>query len=78
MQLLMDELNNCMTTIDELSNAGKLKLRGKRDRELPFVSFSTVEIATEYFSERNKIGQCGYGPVYKIKIFLSVLPKKIR
>ncbi|CAL5339380.1 unnamed protein product [Camellia sinensis] len=65
MQLLMDELNNSVTTIDELSNAGNLMLREKKDRELPFVSFSTIEIATEYFSEKNKIGQGGYGPVYK-------------
>ncbi|KAF5945807.1 hypothetical protein HYC85_016035 [Camellia sinensis] len=65
MQLLMDELNNSGTTIDEFSNAGKLMLREKKDCELPFVSFSTIETATEYFSEKNKIGQGGYGPVYK-------------
>ncbi|KAI8022665.1 G-type lectin S-receptor-like serine/threonine-protein kinase B120 [Camellia lanceoleosa] len=65
MQLLMNELNNSATSIDELSNVGKLKLTGQKDRELPFVSFSTIEIATEYFSERNMIGQGGYGHVYK-------------
>ncbi|CAL5339382.1 unnamed protein product [Camellia sinensis] len=78
MQLLMDELNNCMTIIDELSNPGKLKLRGKKDRELPFVSFSTVEIATEYFSKRNKIGQGGYGPVYKYVTKQHLLDWKMR
>ncbi|CAL5400367.1 unnamed protein product [Camellia sinensis] len=51
MQLLMDELNNCMTTIDESSNAGKLKLRGKRDRELPFgVLINGQEIAIKRLS----------------------------
>ncbi|CAL5397113.1 unnamed protein product [Camellia sinensis] len=57
MQLLMDELNNCMTTIDELSNAGKLKLRGKRDRELPFgVLINGQEIAIKRLSSCSRQG----------------------
>ncbi|CAL5397115.1 unnamed protein product [Camellia sinensis] len=62
MKLLMEELNNSAATIDELSNERKLELKGKKHHELPFVRFSSTEIATGYFAEKNKIGQGGYGP----------------
>nr|ADQ37382.1 unknown [Arabidopsis lyrata] len=35
------------------------------DLELPLMEFSAVVIATENFSERNKLGQGGFGIVYK-------------
>ncbi|CAL5339388.1 unnamed protein product [Camellia sinensis] len=62
MKLLMEELNNSAATIDELSNERKLELKGKKYHELPFVRFSSIEIATGYFTEKNKIGHGGYGP----------------
>ncbi|XP_039155559.1 G-type lectin S-receptor-like serine/threonine-protein kinase At4g27290, partial [Eucalyptus grandis] len=37
----------------------------KEDLELPLFGLSTVAIATNYFSTGNKIGEGGFGPVYK-------------
>lgn len=31
-------------------------------------SFETIKIATDYFSEANKLGQGGFGAVYKVRI----------
>ncbi|KAM3704440.1 hypothetical protein ACB098_03G003300 [Castanea mollissima] len=35
------------------------------EMELPLFSFSSVSIATNYFSASNKLGEGGFGPVYK-------------
>ncbi|XP_054814511.1 G-type lectin S-receptor-like serine/threonine-protein kinase At4g27290 isoform X2 [Prosopis cineraria] len=37
----------------------------KEDIDLPIYEFSTISNATNQFSERNKLGQGGFGPVYK-------------
>ncbi|XP_022877616.1 G-type lectin S-receptor-like serine/threonine-protein kinase At4g27290 isoform X1 [Olea europaea var. sylvestris] len=37
----------------------------KKDYELPLYRASTISKATNNFSENNKLGQGGYGPVYK-------------
>lgn len=29
-------------------------------------SFGTIEVATDYFSDSNKLGQGGFGAVYKV------------
>jgi len=34
--------------------------------ELPFFSFSCMSAATNNFSQENKLGQGGFGPVYKV------------
>ena len=31
-------------------------------------SFETIEVATDNFSEANKLGQGGFGPVYRVTI----------
>ncbi|CAN1775085.1 G-type lectin S-receptor-like serine/threonine-protein kinase At4g27290 [Linum perenne] len=38
---------------------------GSRDLELPLFQFATIADATNNFSAKNKLGQGGYGPVYK-------------
>nr|GMC72050.1 G-type lectin S-receptor-like serine/threonine-protein kinase At1g67520 [Ipomoea batatas] len=38
---------------------------GKEDEDLPFFNFKSIEMATNYFSNENKLGQGGFGPVYK-------------
>ncbi|CDP20472.1 unnamed protein product [Coffea canephora] len=43
-------------------------LDDKGDDESLFFSFTSIEIATDHFSEENKLGQGGFGPVYKGKL----------
>lgn len=52
-------------TYDE-RNKNKLTVAEKRDVELPLFSFKSVSAATENFSAENKLGQGGFGPVYKV------------
>ncbi|KAK9118560.1 hypothetical protein Scep_016653 [Stephania cephalantha] len=40
----------------------------KWEAELPFFSFSSISVATDNFNEANKLGQGGFGPVYKGKL----------
>ncbi|KAK1397749.1 hypothetical protein POM88_007612 [Heracleum sosnowskyi] len=42
-----------------------LTSRGFKDFEPPLVDFDTVAKATNYFSLHNKLGEGGFGPVYK-------------
>nr|GMC65237.1 G-type lectin S-receptor-like serine/threonine-protein kinase At1g67520 [Ipomoea batatas] len=39
---------------------------GNEDEDLPFFNFKSIEMATNYFSNENKLGQGGFGPVYKV------------
>ncbi|KAL4599912.1 hypothetical protein ACB092_11G161200 [Castanea dentata] len=45
-----------------------LKKRGKKDVELPLFSYESVSAATNNFSDANKLGEGGFGPVYKGKL----------
>lgn len=52
----------------------------EEDLELPFLDLDTISEATSGFSDVNKLGQGGFGPVYKVTnhSFLSnsqILPK---
>lgn len=38
----------------------------KGDLELPVFGLSTIATATNNFSEKNKLGEGGFGPVYKV------------
>ncbi|CAL8996813.1 unnamed protein product [Prunus brigantina] len=50
---------------DEVRGASNMELGRQKDQDLPFFSFSTIKNATNYFAEANKLGEGGYGPVYK-------------
>ncbi|XP_050260974.1 G-type lectin S-receptor-like serine/threonine-protein kinase At4g27290 isoform X1 [Quercus robur] len=39
--------------------------RQRKDLELPFFDLSTIKKATDNFSSNNKLGEGGFGPVYK-------------
>lgn len=37
------------------------------DLELPLFDFETIAAATDNFSDDNKLGEGGFGPVYKVR-----------
>ncbi|XP_015894526.4 receptor-like serine/threonine-protein kinase SD1-8 [Ziziphus jujuba] len=64
-ETLKRELNTSIASINELRGTHKLKFNGLQDIKLPLFSFSIIETATRYFSNTNKLGEGGFGPVYK-------------
>ncbi|XP_027361433.1 G-type lectin S-receptor-like serine/threonine-protein kinase B120 [Abrus precatorius] len=54
----------------EFSGSADLSLEGNQlsGPEFPLFNFSCISIATDNFSEENKLGQGGFGPVYKVKM----------
>ena len=40
----------------------------EEDLELPFLDLSTVASATNNFAINNKLGEGGFGPVYKVNL----------
>lgn len=43
--------------------------RNGKEAELPFFNLSTIVKATDHFSENNKLGEGGFGPVYRVNIW---------
>ena len=43
--------------------------------ELPLFDFNSILVATDNFREKNKLGQGGYGPVYKVCADICVKAK---
>ncbi|KAK4253963.1 hypothetical protein QN277_009405 [Acacia crassicarpa] len=54
----------------EFSGSAELSLEGHElsGPELPLFNFDCIAIATDNFSDENKLGQGGFGPVYKGKL----------
>lgn len=54
----------------DFSGSTELSLEGNQlsGPELPFYNFNCIAKATNNFSEENKLGQGGFGPVYKVKL----------
>ena len=43
----------------------------KEDLELPFLDLSTIVRATDNFAHNKKLGEGGFGPVYKVNLWYS-------
>ena len=41
-----------------------------KDLELPVFDFTTIAMATNDFAQYNKLGEGGFGPVYKVKLWM--------
>ncbi|CBI35387.3 unnamed protein product, partial [Vitis vinifera] len=65
--LLFDLSNSSVDTNYELSETSKLWSGEKKEVDLPMFSFASVSAATNNFSIENKLGEGGFGPVYKGK-----------
>ena len=59
------DFNNRATQQGLINKERTGKVRNK-EMELPLFSFSSVSTATNYFSASNKLGEAGFGPVYKV------------
>ncbi|KAK9989548.1 hypothetical protein SO802_029787 [Lithocarpus litseifolius] len=62
------QLDLGMTIKSENSEMLKENKRGdirKKEVKMPFFSFTSVSAATDNFSDANKLGEGGFGPVYK-------------
>jgi hypothetical protein len=47
--------------------------RVREDLELPFFSLTTLANATNNFSSNNKLGEGGFGPVYKVTLQHAII-----
>lgn len=47
-------------------DAGVLSVEERKSLDVPFFDFKRILSATENFSLANKLGQGGFGPVYKV------------
>ncbi|KAL5837534.1 hypothetical protein ACOSQ3_014703 [Xanthoceras sorbifolium] len=54
-----------MFLLELMNEARKLEIEGKKGFNLKVYSFSSIMNATNCFSDENKLGGGGYGPVYK-------------
>ena len=50
-----------------------MKKQDKKDAELPLFSYESVSAATDNFSAANKLGEGGFGPVYKVQHLLFLI-----
>ena len=66
--LLFDLSNSSEDTTYELSEANKLWRGENKEVDLPMFSFASVSAATNNFSIENKLGEGGFGLVYKVRL----------
>ncbi|CAL1393916.1 unnamed protein product [Linum trigynum] len=53
--------------VKEFMNSGQFGEDDKKDIDVPFFELDCILAATDFFSNSNKLGQGGFGPVYKGK-----------
>ncbi|XP_059437250.1 receptor-like serine/threonine-protein kinase SD1-8 [Corylus avellana] len=66
--LLLFDFDAELYVIDDGMNTSNNLKRREKDAELPLFSYKSVSAATNKFSNMNKLGEGGFGPVYKGKL----------
>ncbi|KAA8524526.1 hypothetical protein F0562_010949 [Nyssa sinensis] len=59
--------------VKDLIDSGQLEEDDKKGIDVPFFELESILTATNNFSNAYKLGQGGFGPVYKVMILLSIL-----
>ena len=59
--LYTNQITNLIT-----SDSSQFREDEKRDIHVPLVALKSILAAADNFSEANKLGQGGFGPVYKV------------
>jgi hypothetical protein len=55
-----------------LIDAEEFKEEDKKRIDVPFFYLESILASTDYFSEANKLGRGGFGPVYRVTLHLTV------
>ncbi|XP_017979707.1 PREDICTED: uncharacterized protein LOC18593792 [Theobroma cacao] len=66
--ILLFDMEMSTTSSSEFSGSDKVGKGKRKDAALPLFSFVSISAATENFSLENKLGEGGFGPVYKGKL----------
>lgn len=60
-----------LTISDGVNNVEEIGNDGNKGHDLKLFSFASIMAATDNFSNQNKLGQGGFGPVFKVLKYLS-------
>ena len=52
--------------VQDLIDAGEFNEEDEKGVDVPFYDLESILVATDNFSNENKLGQGGYGPVFKV------------
>ena len=57
-------------SVKDLIDSDQFREDDKNGIDVPFFNLKSILVATDYFSDTKKLGQGGFGPVYKVLTFL--------
>jgi len=67
-----DRTNRALRALDnekhvkDLIDTGQFREEDEKDIDVPYFDLESILAATDNFSDANKLGEGGYGPVYKV------------
>ena len=75
---IQESLHESERHVKGLIGLGSLEEKGIEGIEVPCYTFASILAATDNFSDSNKLGRGGYGPVYKVihSLHPTLLPIK--